>query len=94
MYHAAIAALAKEGITPTKSQIDHGWVQSQFVTHFCRRHKIFPKLRTYLQNTQRIRDAADYQPDSLNRRKARQQLNWAKEFVQACLERIETHDEF
>jgi uncharacterized protein (UPF0332 family) len=31
MYHAAIAVLAREGITPSQQQIDHGWVQSQFV---------------------------------------------------------------
>lgn len=94
MYHAAIAALANEGITPSQKQIDHGWVQSRFVIHFCKRHKIFPKLKTYLQDAQRIRDTADYHAEPLNRKKARLQMNWAKEFVQTCLGMVEANDEF
>ncbi|QTA91956.1 HEPN domain-containing protein [Desulfonema magnum] len=93
MYHAAIAVLASKHITPSQTHIDHGWVQTQFVTHFCNRNKIFPKFRTYLQDAQKIRDLADYRPESLNRNKAKRQLGRAGEFVQAILRRLRSHDE-
>ncbi len=93
MYHAAIAVLAQEGVTPSQSQIDHGWVQGQFVTYFCNRQKIFPRLKNYLLDAQTRRNQADYRPEKLNQRKASQQLRWANEFVHALLRKIEQHDE-
>jgi len=93
MYHAAIAVLADKNITPSQSHIDHGWVQTRFVTHFCNRNKIFPKFRAYLQDAQRIRDMADYRPELLNRKKGRRQLDRAQEFVQVVLRRLQSHDE-
>lgn len=93
MYHAAIAALAHEGVMPSHSHLDHGWVQSQFVTCFCNRRKIFPKLRNSLLDAQTRRNQADYRPEQLNQRKANQQLQWANEFVHTVLRRTEQHDE-
>lgn len=93
MYHAAIAALANEEITPSQDHIDHSWVQSHFVSYFCNRNKIFPKFRGYLVETQRRRNLADYKPDLLGQKKAKQQLNWAQEFVQSLLRRLPNHDE-
>ena len=93
MYQAAIAALAKEGIVPTQDRIDHDWVQSQFVSYFCNRHKIFPKFRSYLVDAQRRRDIADYTPEPLQQKKAKQQLEWAKEFVSSVLRRLSAYDE-
>ena len=93
MYQAAIAALANEGITPTEEHIDHGWVQSHFVSHFCHRRKIFPKFKTSLQNAQENRNWADYTPERLQRKRAQRQLNHAKEFVQCLLRRFVEHDE-
>jgi len=93
MYHAAIAVLAAEHITPSQTHIDHGWVQTRFVTHFCNRNKIFPKFRTYLQEAQRIRDMADYRSERSNRKKSGRQLGRAREFVQTILERLRSHDE-
>jgi uncharacterized protein (UPF0332 family) len=93
MYHAAIAALANEGVIPSHSHLDHGWVQSQFVTYFCKRHKIFPSLRSYLTDAQTRRNQADYRPELLNRRKAKQQLDWASAFVVPVLRRIKNYDE-
>jgi len=88
MYHAAIAVLANEGLLPTEPHIDHAWVQSNFTNHFCNRHKIFPKFRKYLIEAQKQRDLADYKPDLVHQRKARKQLSWAQEFVQALLRRL------
>lgn len=93
MYQAAIAALAQEGITPTQDRIDHDWVQSQFVRYFCNQHKIFPRFKSYLVDAQKRRDFADYTPESVPQRKAKQQLEWAKEFVLALLRRLMTHVE-
>jgi uncharacterized protein (UPF0332 family) len=90
MYHAAIAVLASEGVTPTQAQIDHGWVQSQFVTHFCNRQKIFPAFRKHLQEAQKMRDLADYRPECINQRKARQQMFVAQNFVLSILARFTT----
>ncbi len=45
MYHAAIAALADRHITPSQTHIDHGWVQTQFVIHFCNRNKNFSEIQ-------------------------------------------------
>ena len=94
MYHAAIAVLAAEHITPSQTHIDHGWVQTRFVTHFCNRNKIFPRFRTYLQDARKIRDMADYRPALSNRKKSGRQLGRAQEFVQAILRRLQNHDEF
>ena len=93
MYHAAIAVLAVEHITPSQSHIDHGWVQTRFVTRFCNRNKIFPKFRAYLQDAQRIRDMADYSSALSNRKKSGRQLARAREFVQTILGRLQKHDE-
>jgi len=82
MFQVAIAALANKGITPSQDHIDHTWVQSHFVKYFCNEHKIFPKFRNYLLDAQTRRNQADYRPESLNQRKANQQLSWANEFVQ------------
>ncbi len=93
MYQAAIAILANEGITPGQDHIDHGWVQSNFAIHFCKRHKIFPSLKRHLIEAQKRRDSADYKPERMNQRKTRQQLTWAREFVQALLGRLAAYDE-
>jgi len=93
MFHAAIAVLASEGITPTQDHINHSWVQSQFVSYFCNRNKIFPKFRNYLSDAQIRRNKADYQPERLNQRKAKQQLNWVNEFVPSILRRLSHYDD-
>jgi len=93
MFHAAIATLAQDGVTPIADRIDHGWVQSLFVIHFCNRRKVFPQFRQSLQDAQRRRDLADYKPDLLNRGKAKEQLTWAQTFVQAILGRLRNQHE-
>lgn len=93
MYHVAIAVLAAEGVTPSKSQIDHAWVQSQFVTHFCKRRKVFPQLKNYLSDAQTWRNRADYRPEPLNQRKASQQMRWAREFVHTIARRLDEYHE-
>jgi hypothetical protein len=60
--------------------------------HYCS-EKIFPKFRTYLMEAQTRRNMADYNPESLNRRKGKQQLNLATEFVHSILERLNKNDE-
>jgi uncharacterized protein (UPF0332 family) len=94
MYHAAVAALARENIFPSETHIGHGWVQTHFVTHFCNRNKMFSRFRTCLQDAQKIRDMADYRPELLNRKKAKQQISRAGEFVRAILAEQENNDEF
>ena len=94
MYHAAIAVLSTVGIEPSEKNIDHGWVQGQFVSYFCNRNKIFPAFRRHLQDAQKIRDLADYKPEPQNQRSTARQLSRAKEFVQSLFTRLQNHDEF
>lgn len=94
MYHAAIAVLAQEGIIPSHDHIDHGWVQSQFVTHFCNRRKIFPKFRKFLPSAQENRNWADYRVECLQKKRAKRQLDRTREFVLALLRRIDEYNEF
>ena len=88
MYHAAIAALANEGIKPQDSKIKHSWVQSHFALYFCKRDKIFPKFNGYLPKAQKRRDKADYRPELVSIKQAKRQLIWAREFVNSLLRRI------
>lgn len=94
MYHAAIAVLSNVGIEPSEKNIDHGWVQGQFVSYFCNRHKMFPSFRRHLQDAQKIRDLADYHPTPVSRKLAGHQVTHAKEFVQSILKRLESYDKF
>lgn len=89
MFQAAIAVLASEGMTPSEDNASHSSVQSHFVSYFCNKNKIFPQFRDYLAEAQIRRNKADYQPERLNQRKTKQQLDWARVFLQAILRRVE-----
>lgn len=82
MYHAAIAILIARGFPPTQKQIDHNWVQSTFARELINRKKIFPgKIGKYLLDAQIIRNDADYDEASINKKKAKRQLTRCQEFI-------------
>lgn len=82
MYHAAIAILIARGFPPTQKHIDHGWVQSVFARELINRKKIFQsKFRRYLFDSQIIRNDADYDEMSINKKTAKRQLNGCREFI-------------
>jgi uncharacterized protein (UPF0332 family) len=89
MYHAAIAILIANGFPPTQKHIDHGWVQSVFARELINRKKIFPgKFRSYLFDSQIIRNDADYDQSSVNQKTAKRQLSRCREFVDSIEQEI------
>src|SRR5689334_317294 len=59
-FQAAVAALLREGITPTGRQWSHEFVQGQFVGQLVnRRHRYPAELRQALNNTLGLRQTGD-----------------------------------
>lgn len=86
-FQAAVAALARHGITPpggVRAQWGHAFVQAQFVTHLIDRRKVFPaSLRDTLNRTATLRRAADYTTDEVSQVQAERAIRRARTFVQA-----------
>lgn len=89
MYHAALAALAHEGIKPTQDIIKHGWLHSTFERELINRRKIYPALSSFLQDVQRIRFQADYDEQSVNKKDASQALRRAREFIESVKREVD-----
>jgi uncharacterized protein (UPF0332 family) len=86
-FHAAIAALADQGITT--GQRGHATIQANFATELIQRRKRYPRhFRAYLMDLQAVRDDADYKVQSVASRVARRQLSKAKEFVEAIVREV------
>ncbi|MGH7493726.1 MAG: HEPN domain-containing protein [bacterium] len=82
MFHAALAALIKNGIFPAKDNIGHDWLQGTFSGQLIHRRKLFPrKFRWYLVEAFHIRVAADYQLITASHKNIANELKKAKEFV-------------
>jgi uncharacterized protein len=80
-FHAAIAALADQGITT--GQRSHATIQANFATELIQRRKRYSRhFRAYLIDLQSVRDDADYKVQSVSSRVAHRQLSKAKEFVE------------
>jgi uncharacterized protein (UPF0332 family) len=89
-FQAAVAVLARFGITPPggqRAEWGHAFVQSQFVTQLIDRRKLIPStLRDILSRTITLRRVADYTIDSVSRTQAERALRRARTFVQAVQE--------
>ncbi len=82
MFHAAIAALLKNGVKLPSKNIGHDWVQSNFSGLLIHRRKVFPgKFRPYLSDAYWIRTTADYKASCVSKDAAASELKKAKEFV-------------
>ena len=85
-FQAAVAALARHGITPpggSRAQWAHGFVQAQFVTQLIDRHKVYPaELRDTLNRLATLRRTADYTIDDVGRQQAERALRRARTFVE------------
>ena len=80
-FRAAIAALADKNIESKDN--DHKWVQSAFSRELIRRRKIYlSKFKSYLPRLIEVRIRADYQIVRTTRKKAKRQLDRAREFVE------------
>ena len=89
MFHAAIAILIIKGFPPTKKHIDHGWVQSNFVSELIKRRKTFQsKFKSYLQDAQMVRNDADYKNLLVSQKVARRQLSKSKELIAVIKEEL------
>jgi uncharacterized protein (UPF0332 family) len=88
MYHAALAALAHEGIKPTQDIIKHGWVHSTFHKELINRRKLYPTLKSALQDVQEIRFKADYKEDSVTRKEGNKALRTAILFLEVVGRRV------
>jgi uncharacterized protein (UPF0332 family) len=84
MFHAAIAALLKNGAKLPPKNIGHDWVQSNFSGLLIHRRKVFSaKFRPYLSDAYSVRSIADYQILVVSKDLAFRELKRAKEFVNA-----------
>ena len=86
---AAIAALIHRGIR--RDKIDHGQVLADFSGELIGRRKIYPaKLKSSLYDMQLIRNQADYDDKSINRKKAFLSLAKLKELLEYIEKEIST----
>lgn len=83
-FHAAIAALVREGIAPRWPQWGHEFVHAQFVGQLVTRRKVYPAdLRQVLANAQGLRQKADYRGAHVTQREASHGLEWSQALVTA-----------
>ena len=89
MFHAALAALIKNGIFPANDNIGHDWLQGTFSGQLIHRRKLFPrKFRWYLIEAFHVRVAADYQPLSVSNKNIANELKKAKEFFNTIIKEV------
>jgi uncharacterized protein (UPF0332 family) len=87
-FQAAIAALAHESITHEKNP--HSWVQAQFSERLIKARKHYPsKLASYLMDMQKVRDNADYKPNTTSKKTAKEQVHQSKEFLSFIFLRLQ-----
>lgn len=87
-FHAAIAVLLEKKLP--RGKFDHKWVQAEFGEKLIKRQKVFPnQYRSYLIEMQLLRNAADYDEESVSRKGAAKQLRKAEDFVKIIKREIE-----
>lgn len=87
-FHAAIAVLAKFGISNTDNP--HEWVQAMFAGELIHRKKIFPLyLAGILSDVQRIRNIADYKPENVSSKAITRQIKKAKDFIEQIKQEVQ-----
>ena len=88
-YHAAIAALIREGILDTSGEWDHSFVQAEFAGQLVQRRKVYSAaLRRILTDNLDIRRTADYSPDTVSQREARGAVRRAEQLLRGIQERL------
>ncbi len=87
-FHAAIAALLAAGITPTRDEWHHDFVQSSFVNALINRRKRYDSsLRDVLAKNINLRLRADYEEGAVSQKEAQRALDRARMFVREILEK-------
>jgi uncharacterized protein (UPF0332 family) len=87
-FHAAIAVLARHGITNTQNP--HEWVQAQFSATMIHRRKLLPReFNSYLPDIQKLRNTADYTTIQIGKKQAHQQLKQAQSLIAAIKATLE-----
>ena len=75
-FHASLAALTQTSLT--LDRISHEAVQSNFVSEFIHKRKVYPNhIKAYLADLQVVRNDADYKIESLSEKIALRQLKKA-----------------
>jgi uncharacterized protein (UPF0332 family) len=86
-FQAAIAALAKEGLT--KKGHPHDWVQAQFAGVLIKRRKLYSSaMRSYLADMMILRETADYTETMISKTDARLQLKQATDIITSVTARL------
>lgn len=87
IYHIAIAILKHYNITSEKNE--HDWVQSTFNGELIKRRSVFPsRIRSYLLNSQRLRNVADYSEKMISKKAALRQVKKAEDFINLIMEKL------
>lgn len=83
-FHAAIAALAREGIESKGSHWSHAFVQAQFAGDLINRRKVYPaSLRDTLNQNLALRHRADYELQYISEPQAWRSLRRTRTFIEA-----------
>lgn len=83
-FQAAVAALLREGISPSGAQWEHRFVQSQFAGQLINRRKLFPAaFGDVCTGLFEIRRVADYRGTNVGATVANRALRRATGFVEA-----------
>lgn len=85
-FQAAVAALDRAGIRPSRAEPDwgHSFVESQVVGVLVNRRKMYPSdLRGTLGAIRRLREAADYRVAAVGRAQAERAIRTSRRFVVA-----------
>lgn len=89
MFQAGAAVLLKHGLLPSKEQIGHDWLQSNFAGQLIHRRKIVPaKFRSYLSEAYLLRVRADYRVFPVSKKIVSQELRKANDFVSSIKQEI------
>lgn len=86
MFQITTALLLKDGFSDD-IRISHERAISLFVQKYCSERKIFPKLKTSLNEVRLNRNIADYDDQHINKRKAASTLKLAKEFFETITQK-------
>ncbi|ETR66639.1 MAG: HEPN domain protein [Candidatus Magnetoglobus multicellularis str. Araruama] len=88
MFQVTIALLIKSGNGPKSKKIGHDWVQSEFSRLFIIRSKKFTHFKGLLNQTQELRNTADYSSIEINKKKAKRVLEKTEIFVEQISKEI------
>lgn len=91
-FHAAVAALAHEGIRPSagaEGTLSHRMVQAEWAGRLVYRRKLYPpELQSAPSELMELRLVADYRPEPVSARRARAAVRLAASVVEHVASRL------